>query len=134
MPEYRRDMPADECAWTMVICGDLGLGIARRSQTLAGRMPEDLCRRMAERGDGEMLIDAVRPWVRAAVSTARADRELFLRCLSAGYASEGQFGAQMTVSGWLWILGRQHAVFAINSLFFVDPPLLLYSRSLLGKA
>ena len=75
MPEYRRDMPADECAWTMVICGDLGLGIACRSQTLADRMPERLCQRMADRDGGDGLVDAVRPGVSAALRWARAGWE-----------------------------------------------------------
>jgi hypothetical protein len=61
MPQYHRGMAADERIWTMIYRGDLGLRIARRGLIPADRMPEALRRRLAERGDGQKLIDAVRP-------------------------------------------------------------------------
>ena len=58
-------MPADEQVWTMIYRGDLGLRVACRGRVPADLMPEAPRRRMAERGDGAKVSDAVRPMLAA---------------------------------------------------------------------
>lgn len=59
-PEYRFRMPPHERLWTMIYRGDLGLRLARRRLIPTDRIPEVLRQRMAERGDCQMVFDAVR--------------------------------------------------------------------------
>jgi hypothetical protein len=78
LPEYRRGMPADERVWTMIMRGDLGLRVARRGLIPADRMSEALRLRMAERGDGQRIVDAIRPVVTATVKGLKAAGEWIL--------------------------------------------------------
>jgi hypothetical protein len=75
LPEYHRGQPADEAIWTAIYRGDIGLRVARRNLIPADRMPAALRLRLAERGDGQKLLDALRPLVMATWSGMKAAAE-----------------------------------------------------------